>query len=210
MAALVAFFVALSFQYGDKASQGGGERTAIGRWRNQILDLWHGKDSYLLHNYPNPPIMALILTPVEELPPLAGGLVWFALKAGLTLLTLAWVFRLVEAPGRPFPTWAKVLAVLLSLRPIAGDLSHGNVNLFILFLVVGFLYALHKGRDFLGGLVLALAMACKVTPALFVPYLVWKRAPRALAALRGGGAVLLARASAGGPPRLGAQSEVGR
>jgi alpha-1,2-mannosyltransferase len=79
-----------------------------------------------------------------------------------------------------------VLTVLLSLRPIAGDLSHGNVNLFILFLVVAFLYAFHRGRDLLAGLLLALAMACKVTPALFVPYLVWKRAWRALAGCAAG------------------------
>jgi hypothetical protein len=181
VAALLAFCVALSFQYADKASQGTGERTALGRWRSQVLALWQGKDIYRLYNFPNPPVMAILLTPVEVLRPLAGGLVWFFLKVGMTLLALAWVFRLVEAPGRPFPTWAKVLTALLSLRPIAGDLAHGNVNLFILFLVVGFLYALHRRRDFLGGLVLALAMACKVTPALFVPYLVWKRAPRALA-----------------------------
>src|SRR5207248_3261392 len=76
--------------------------------------------------------------------------------------------------------WAKALVVLLSLRPIMGDLIHGNVNLFILFLVTAGLYAFHRGRQAGGGLLLALAMACKVTPALFVPYLVWKRAWRAL------------------------------
>jgi hypothetical protein len=62
-----------------------------------------------------------------------------------------------------------------------GDLSHGNVNLFILFLVVAALYALRHGRDWLSGCSLALAIACKLTPALFIPYLVWKRAWRALA-----------------------------
>ena len=35
-------------------------------------------------------------------------------------------------------------------------------------------------RDVLSGLLLALAIACKVTPALFLPYLVWKRSWRAL------------------------------
>jgi hypothetical protein len=73
------------------------------------------------------------------------------------------------------------LTVLLSLRPIMGDLTHGNVNLFILFLVIGALFALSRGRDFLAGVVLALAIACKVTPALFVPYFVWKRDWKALA-----------------------------
>src|SRR5205085_1119832 len=129
----------------------------------------------------------LILTPVAALPEATGlpvvacALVWFYLKVAMTLLALRWVFALVEAPGRPFPLGAKVLTALLTLRPIAGDLQHGNVNLFILFLVAGFLYLLHRRRDFLGGLVLALAVSCKVTPALFVPYLAWKRAWRALA-----------------------------
>src|SRR5262249_20738298 len=70
------------------------------------------------------------------------------------------------------------LAIVLSLRPIMGDLSHGNVNLFILFLLAGSLFAFRRGRDFLSGLVLALAIACKITPALFVPYFIWKRAWR--------------------------------
>ncbi len=192
IAALLLFFVALSVQYAVKASRGDGRRSAILRWRDQLLSLQEGEDIYQRYTYPNPPIMALILLPVANvpewtgLPPVAGALVWYYLKVGMTLLALAWAFRMVEAAGRPFPLWAKVLTVLLALRPIAGDLSHGNVNLFILFLVVAFLYAFHRGRDFLAGLLLALAMACKVTPALFVAYLVWKRAWRALAGCAAG------------------------
>jgi hypothetical protein len=188
---LLLFFVALSVQHAVKATAGD-HRSAILRWRQQILALQDGEDVYQRYAYPNPPIMALLLTPVAALPDwtglpvLACALVWFYLKVAMTLLALRWVFALVEAPGRPFPLWAKVLTVLLSLRPIAGDLQHGNVNLFILFLVVGFLYALHRGFPFLAGVVLALAIACKVTPALFVPYLVWKRAPRALAGCAAG------------------------
>jgi len=188
---LLLFFVALSVQYALKASRSS-HSSAFQRWRDQILSLSDGEDIYERYNYPNPPIMALILTPVATLPEWTGlpvltcALVWFWLKVGMTLLALAWVFRIVEVPGRPFPLWARVLTVLLTLRPIAGDLSHGNVNLFILFLVVGFLHAFHRGRDFLAGIVLGLAMACKVTPALFVPYLAWKRAPRALAGCAAG------------------------
>src|SRR5262249_19005280 len=61
------------------------------------------------------------------------------------------------------------------------DLEHGNVNLFILFLVAASLAAYRVRRDLLAGVVLGLAIACKVTPALFVPYFVWKRAWRAVA-----------------------------
>jgi hypothetical protein len=80
-----------------------------------------------------------------------------------------------------FPALAKGVILLLCVRNIMGDLSHGNVNLFILFLVTAALYAFHQKRDTIAGLSLALAIACKVTPALFVPYFLWKRAWKMLA-----------------------------
>jgi hypothetical protein len=175
--ALVVFLSLLSIPYAIKASE---QRSAIVRWSPQ-LQLLDEEDIYQRFTYPNPPIMAILLRPLAELPPLTAALLWFYLKVGMTIVALHWVFRLVERQDRPFPTWAKVLATLLSLRPIMGDLSHGNVNLFILFLVVGALYAFHQGRDLTAGIVLALAICCKVTPALFVPYFLWKRAWRTLA-----------------------------
>jgi alpha-1,2-mannosyltransferase len=185
---LVVFFAALSIPYAIKASD---QRSAIVRWAPQLQQL-DEEDIYQRFAYPNPPIMAILLWPLAELPPLAAALLWFYLKVGMTLLALHWVFRLVERHERPFPAWAKVLATLLSLRPIMGDLSHGNVNLFILFLVVAALYSFHRGRDLTAGVVLALAMCCKVTPALFVPYLIWKRAWRALAGVALGLGLFLA------------------
>lgn len=177
VAALLLLVVGLSVQYSIKASA---NRSAILRWREPLLQL-DEDDIYQRYNYPNPPIMALILHPLTALPPVAGSLVWFYLKVGMTLATLYGVFRLVERPSQPFPEWAKALTVLLSLRPISGDLLHGNVNLFILFVLVGALYAYHRRLDATAGVVLALAIACKVTPALFVPYFLWKRSWRVLA-----------------------------
>src|SRR5262249_4776420 len=120
--------------------------------------------------------MAIILEPLVNLPSPWGALLWFYLKVGMTLAAYYWVFRMVGTAELPFPEWAKAATVLLSLRPIMSDLLHGNVNLFILFLVLAFLYAFHRGRDFLSGNILGLAIACKVTPALFLPYFLWKRA----------------------------------
>lgn len=170
-------FLAFSIQYGFKARGSGvhPNRSAILRWRDALQHV-ADEDIYQRYAYPNPPIMALILRPLASLSPLACSLCWYYLKLGMTVVAIAWVFRLVEEPGLPWLPWAKALTVLLSLRPILGDLSHGNVNLFILFLVVAALYAFHHGRDWLAGLTLALAIACKITPALFVPYFLWKRA----------------------------------
>jgi hypothetical protein len=69
----------------------------------------------------------------------------------------------------------QALVLLLSLRPILSDQHHGNVNLVILFLIVATLYAWRKGYDVLAGMILALAITYKVTPALFVPYFLFKR-----------------------------------
>jgi hypothetical protein len=178
VAALLLLFAGVSVQYSYKALH---HRSAFVRWQSQVLAMDEGTDIAKQFNYPNPPVMAVLLLPLASLPPLAGALAWFYLKVGMTLLAIHWLFRLVEDPGRPFPAVAQGAAVLLSLMPILGDLQHGNVNLFILFLVVAALAALRARRDVLSGVILALAISCKVTPALFVPYLVWKRSSRALA-----------------------------
>lgn len=189
--ALALFFAALSIPYGIKAWHKG---SAFQRWQPQIRALGDGVNIAQRFNYPNPPIMALLLYPLARLPTAAqtlglperaastfAALCWFYIKAALTLLAFRWIFELVEGPSRPFPLWAKCLTVLLALRPIMSDLHHGNVNLFILFLVVAALAAYQRRRDVLAGLVLGLAIACKLTPALFVPYFLWKRSWKTLA-----------------------------
>jgi alpha-1,2-mannosyltransferase len=171
-------FAGVSIQYTSKALK---DRSAIVRFMEQLRNMDSGEDIYHRYSYPHPPLMAWMLRQLARLPDLAGALVWFYLKVALTLLSLRWVFQMVEEPGRPFPEWAKALTLLLSLRPIIGDLSHGNVNLFILFLVVAALFAYSRGRDVVAGLVLALAIVCRLTPALFLPYFLYKRSWKTLA-----------------------------
>ena len=177
-------FVGLSVQYSVKVMH---NRGAFTRWTDHVQSSVENPDNGAeAYNYPNPPVMALVLYPFAKLPPVYGALAWFYVKVGLTLLAFHWVFQLVETPDRPFPLWARALTVLLSLRPILGDLHHGNVNLFILFLVVAALTAFRYRRDWLSGLLLGLAVACKVTPALFIPYFLWKRQWRVLAGCAAG------------------------
>jgi hypothetical protein len=185
--ALLLLFLAVSVQYCVKVA-GHSERanrSAILRWRDPLHHLGD-ENIYEHYNYPNPPIMALLLEPVAQLPPLASSLCFFYLKVVLTLIAIPWVFWMVECPERPFPPAAKAVAILLSLRPILGDLVHANVNLIILFFVVAALYAWARGRSVTAGIMLALGIACKVTPALFVPYFIWKRAWNVLAGTAAG------------------------
>ena len=243
------FFCLLAWQYFLKI-QHPRNRSAFLRWSNQIQDLRQGINIWEVHEYPNPPIMALILMPFVQLPPVLGAMAWFVFKALLTLLAIHWVWRLSDSwdrssarraadenlpsrsqalpgtalPGRlclpnlprhtsyspaqveaeplqqrgprqslgprilfsaarpkPFPTWAKFVGLLPALGPIEGDLTHGNVNLFILFLLMAGLYCFVRGRDLEAGTLVGAAIACKLTPLLFLPYFAWKRAWKTLA-----------------------------
>jgi len=72
------------------------------------------------------------------------------------------------------------------------------VNIFIAFLVVGALEAYRRGWDLTAGLVLALSVACKVTPALFLPYFGWKAVWSAYTASRRSEPVIARRGPAAG------------
>src|SRR4051812_39966641 len=166
--------------YAGKAAD---DRSAFIRWRHQVLQFWGGENIYDAMMFPNPPIMPLTLLPFMLLSPVPGALCWFALKAVLTAVAVWMCFRMVRPPGtKTLPSYVQAVVLLLSFRPILSDLHHGNNNLVILFLVVASLYAWRKGYDVLAGLVLALAISYKVTPALFVPYFLYKRSWRTVGA----------------------------
>jgi hypothetical protein len=201
-AALLAVTVVRYLKKVEKPSEAGTyTRSAFLRWKPQVEALDRGEDIYDRYQYPNPPIMALVLRPFMRLPSPTDAVVWLFFKAALAAVGIVWVFRLVSESGREFPPLAAAAASLLALHPILGDLSHGNVNIFIAFLVFAALELFRRRLDVTAGVVLALAIACKVTPALFLPYFGWKavwsgwtavrdREPVIPAVWRGGGAVL--------------------
>ncbi len=172
-------------------------RTAFLRWRPQLQELERGTDIYRAFNYPNPPIMALTLLPFTHLPRLPSALLWFALKVGMATACIIWSARLAQRPGTAWHPGLACGVALLALHPILGDLSHGNINIYIAFLVIGGIELFRRGYEFPAGLVWALAAASKVTPILFFPYMIWKGAYRtALAMLVGLGLFLLVIPSA--------------
>jgi hypothetical protein len=75
--------------------------------------------------------------------------------------------------------------ILLGLHPVLGDLSHGNVNIVIAFFVLAALESYRRNWAVLSGIILALAITCKITPALFVPFFGWKWTLAIVDALRG-------------------------
>ncbi|MBA4067677.1 MAG: hypothetical protein C0501_29030 [Isosphaera sp.] len=197
LAVLAVAVAATSLSYAAKVAKPGDtgqqSRSAFLRWRGMVRDVFTGTNVYAGRSeYPNPPVMALILRPFAELPPVAGALTWFYAKVLMAVLAAAWVFRLAAGPDGTLPDAAKAAAVLVALPALIGDLTHNNVNIFILFLLAGCLELYRRGRGVAAGAVLGLAIACKVTPLLFLPYFVWKRAWRVVAGCLAGMVLWLA------------------
>jgi alpha-1,2-mannosyltransferase len=166
--------IAAAFYY-EKANDNG---SAFVRWRPQVLQFAQGVNIYERMLFPTPPLMPITLYPLMVLPTVTGAMCWFALKVAMTSVALVLCFGFVRPRDGLYPPMFRSLVLLLSLRPILGDLHHGNNNLLILFLVVAMLAAWREGYDIAAGLLLALATTYKVTPALFFLYFAYKRSWR--------------------------------
>jgi alpha-1,2-mannosyltransferase len=169
IAMLGIFFLAVLVQYTLKIQHSEhGTRSAFLRWKTQLSELDDGVNVWQKHAYPNPPIMAIFLKPFMQMPPAVGASVWFGCKALLAMAAVLGVLALLDDPQRPFPLWGKLLTIVMMLRPIEGDLMHGNVNLLILFLIVAALIAFCRRRDGLAGMLLG-AVGGLIVFVLLIP-----------------------------------------
>ncbi|MFM1802976.1 MAG: hypothetical protein RJA81_2328 [Planctomycetota bacterium] len=166
--------------YTHKAAE---DRSAFVRWRYQVIQLMEdGRNIYDREMYPNPPVMPITLYPLMILPAVWGAVSFFLIKVAMALASGRMVLRMAREKNWPVSYWCLFAIALMSLRPILSDLQHGNINILIMFLVVLALDAWTRGRDWLGGAALGMAITCKVTPALFLPYFFYKRSWKMLAA----------------------------
>src|SRR6185312_3669025 len=99
LAVLSFVVVGMSLRYAakiEKPCDGGLQsRSAFLRWRSMIHGVFAGENIYIgVHEYPNPPIMAVVLKPFADLPPVVGALTWFYAKVLMAVLAAVWIFRL--------------------------------------------------------------------------------------------------------------------
>lgn len=106
-----------------------------------------------------PPITAILFVPLTMVP---SQVAW-GLLAGLSVLGLALVLRVTAAP-RP------MLLGVLALQPVWLTLQLGQVNIVLMALVV--LDVLALPRSPYRGVLVGVAAAIKLTPLVFIPYLV--------------------------------------
>lgn len=93
-------------------------------------------------------------------------------------LTLFFLYRMVRDRSEVTPTeslWIGAVTVLLAFQFILQDLDDGGPHLILLAVLTAGIYSAWQGREKLGAMWFGLAIALKVSPALFLPFFLWKR-----------------------------------
>jgi hypothetical protein len=138
--------------------------------------LFDGRDPYGVTNirgwhYVYPPLFALLLAPLSPLPAPWQATVWYFFSLLLLWGSVLELRRLAAAAPRRL----RVVAFVAALFPVLDTLQRGQAGLAVLYpLLLGLRLSLQgtsAGTRFLGGMLLALPAAIKVTPAL--PVAAW-------------------------------------
>jgi alpha-1,2-mannosyltransferase len=147
-------------------------------WRGETpLHCYEGLNGLL---FVYPPFFALLMTPLTLLPMWLREVIWYLIIVG----TLTASLQLCEELARRlFPgLWTnrelalfRILTFVLIAKFILAVLENQAFDSIALtFILLGVL-ALVSGRSAYAGASLAVAASLKVTPLIFLPYLVWKR-----------------------------------
>lgn len=131
-----------------------------------------------------PPISAVLFSAFTVVSLWLGSALWTV----LSLLCLLLVIRLVIARlGWQLPTWALIglPVATLALGPVRETLDYGQINIVLMALVmIGCLC--FGNRPLIAGSMVGLAIAIKLTPAVFLAYFLLRRDWRGLLATVGG------------------------
>ncbi|MGX6600634.1 glycosyltransferase 87 family protein [Micromonosporaceae bacterium Da 78-11] len=161
---------------------------------------WHGGDLYGYGRpddgrnwgFTYPPFAAFIMAPMAVLPWTAISAIQALASAAATVLTLALLLRrTAQRRGWWLPAVVAVAdLLLLPFEPWASTLSYGQINILLLALVaVDLLVALPR-HHVLAGVGIGIATAVKLTPAIFIAYLLIIRERRAAVTAAGTAAVV--------------------
>jgi alpha-1,2-mannosyltransferase len=156
-------------------------------WHNWFdLTVYRGATSWWLHGHPlytyehpgseygftYPPFATLLLLPFALVGLRTAEALHLTACLAVVVAVTAWLMRPVARRAGWTPWYAVALAVpvVIVAAPVWDSMSEGQVNLFLLALVLADLVALRTDRRW-AGVGIGIATAAKLTPAVFVLYL---------------------------------------
>lgn len=132
----------------------------------------------------SPPPIAVLFRPLAALPNEIGVYLWWIATIVILAAVILWMLR-----ARPIVVGLAVLALSI---PIVYQVGVGNLNGLIVAGTVAAWYLLTRGRDIAAGAIFALMTAFKITPGVFMWWLITQRRWDAFKAFVLAGLVVLA------------------
>ncbi|MER7276871.1 glycosyltransferase family 87 protein [Dactylosporangium sp. NPDC000244] len=173
-------------------------RQAVNWWLDghNLYDYVKPDDTQGQLGFTYPPFGALVLVPFAVLPWTGAVILYSVITVAATLVTTWWLLT-PEARRKgwelPFAL-VLALAVISALEPIRENYTFGQINMVLVLLVLADLLVLLPRGSRWAGVLIGLAAAIKLTPAIFIVYLLLSRRYRAAitAAVSAAAASLLA------------------
>jgi hypothetical protein len=144
----------------------------------QLYEVDAGRDR--TYTFLNPPVVAILMSPLSALPLGASAVVWFVINVACTGHAALILSRLLAPPGRA--TSFLLLTLVLALPYAVENIQLGQMHAVILYLMVLAFAELRGGRPMASAAWMALATAIKLLPGIFAVYFLIRRQWRALAA----------------------------
>jgi len=138
---------------------------------------------------PNPPLILLAFAPFTYLSPANAQLDWAVAKGAIIAVLWLLAASMARRAGVRLSPAALLLLGAVWIWPVMGDLQEGQTNLLMLLPLMLGLWALQdddRAKQALGGAMLGLAVCVKVTPVIFLAYLLWRRRWTAAGGMVGG------------------------
>jgi alpha-1,2-mannosyltransferase len=161
-------------------------RGAVRYWLLDGGELYDFRYQDSVYGFTYPPFAALVFAPLLAMSWPVAVAISIATNAAAVAVLLRWY--LVPALRRNgWPVWTPCAFAFLAIavfEPARDTFSFGQINLVLLLLVCADLRALHGDRRW-AGVGIGIATAIKLTPALFIGYLIVARRYRAAAAAAG-------------------------
>jgi len=156
----------------------GGHINDFDRWMLMTPAFVEDHADYVNDRLPTPPITLLILAPFTALSRPAAQFAWVCLKLPLAGAVFVLALAIVRRCGVGLTAGATGLVLAGWWLPVVLDMQEGQTNFVALLPLMGGLYLAQDERrwtDVMAGLLVGLAIAVKVTPAIFAVYFLWKR-----------------------------------
>lgn len=123
------------------------------------------------------PLFALLMSAVAVLNEDTADTVWYIINFSLLIISLMLLKKLVIPENLGFKPLLIIYALLLLgiFRFIQYNFDSGQSNILMLFSILLGLYYIMRGKEFLGGFILAFSVMIKYTPLIFIPYFILRR-----------------------------------